>query len=154
MEGLDIVALVTTWGWKAVIVGFAAFFLIEVFKPLIRKMIKNESGRHVFYSIIDIVLVAAGCYAWMATQFTSWSINWADFGTMFAAAYAVLKVIYPIYSNLGIQAGLTSLFKAIFANRKILVGEVKSQEATSKSTEVTSTPAAEVKTETKKIIEL
>ena len=132
MEGLDIMELITTWGWKAVIIGFAAFFLIEVFKPLIRKMIKNESGRHAFYSIIDIVLVAAGCYSWMAIQFTSWSINWADFGTMFTAAYGALKIIYPVYSNLGIQKGLKALFTAIFHKRKEIVDEVKKQESDEK----------------------
>ena len=132
MEGLDIMELITTWGWKAVIIGFAAFFLIEVFKPLIRKMIKNEPVRHAFYSIIDIVLVAVGCYAWMAIQFTSWSINWADFGTMFTAAYGALKIIYPVYSNLGIQKGLRALFTAIFHKRKEIVDEVKKQESDEK----------------------
>ena len=133
MEGLDIVQLITTWGWKAVVIAFAAFFLIEVFKPLIRKMIKNEQGRHAFYSIIDLVLVAAGCYAWMAIQSMSWGIDWAGFGTMFTAAYGALKIIYPIYSNLGIQAVIRSLFTAIFKRKKEIADEVKKQEKKSKA---------------------
>ena len=142
MEGLDIVQLITTWGWKAVVIAFAAFFLIEVFKPLIRKMIKNEQGRHAFYSIIDLVLVAAGCYAWMAIQSMSWGIDWAGFGTMFTAAYGALKIIYPIYSNLGIQAAIRSLFASIFKRKKEVADEVKKQEA------------EKAKAEEKKVIEL
>lgn len=142
MEGLDIVELIKTWGWKAMIIAFAVFFLIEVFKPLIRKMIKNEQGRHAFYSVIDLLLVAVGCYAWMAVQSMSWGIDWAAFGTMFTSAYGALKIIYPIYSNLGIQAAFKALFTSLFNHRKEVTDEVKKQEA------------AKEESEQKKVIEL
>lgn len=128
MEGLDIVQLITTWGWKAAVIGAAVFLFIEVFKPLIRKVIKSEAGRHVFYSIIDIVLVAASCYLWISLESHCWNLDYKALATMFTAAYSVLKIIYPVYSNLGLQAAIKAIFGAIFCHRKEIAKEVEKQQ--------------------------
>lgn len=137
MTGLDLLALIKNWGWRAVVTGVAVLFIIEITKPLIRKMIKNEQGRHAFYSFIDVLLIAIMTYAWMAIKSMVWAIDWIAFGTAVSAAYTVLKLIYPAYSNLGPQACLKALFTAIFKHKKEIADEVKKQED-----------------ETKKVIEL
>lgn len=127
MEGIDILDLVKTWGWRAVVTALAVLFAIDLAKPLIRKMIKNEQGRHAFYSVFDILLIGVVCYAWIAIKSAVWDIDWVVFGAMASEAYTVLKIVYPFYSNWGLQELFRKIFTAIFVHKKELADEVKKQ---------------------------
>lgn len=141
MEGLDIVALFTTWGWQAVVTALAACFMIGCLKPLVRKIVADEKRRHAIYIVLNAIWVAVFAYAIVVATARSFTIDWAKgFAPAFAAGWAVLNIVYPIYQKLGPQAlweGALKVIKGLFikkAAEKIeeKKAEVKDDKNTSK----------------------
>lgn len=120
MEGLDIGALIATWGWQAAVTAFAACFVIGMLKPLIRKGVTNEKYRHALYTALNAVFVAIG--AVLVVGFTEgWVLDIDYYAPAFIAGYALLNILYPMYSNWGPQEwwnGALGIVKKILAQKK------------------------------------
>lgn len=91
-----IVNLITQYGWQAVLVAVLALAFVEIFKPLIRKGIKSESGRHTLYTVISYVS-ALGFTAALAAILH----RIGDLFNLYGSVVIVLGILTPVVINTG-----------------------------------------------------
>lgn len=101
MELLDII---TQYGWKALLITILVLTSIELLKPLLRRVIKNEQGRHSVYVILNYLftLLFTTLLVWMLGALdTVWSV--------YGASIIVVNISYPIVANVGFIGWIRSL---------------------------------------------
>ena len=101
MELLDII---TQYGWRALVVTIAVFALIECLKPVLRKLAKEKCKTHylhfvklwIYFGFLGIAIVD------FKRGYTLWSI--------YGASIIVVNISYPIIANIGFFDWISKLF--------------------------------------------
>lgn len=102
MELLDII---TQYGWRALVVTIAVFALIECLKPVFRKLVPKENARHTIYTLLNFgfTLGFSALLSWILNEVnTLWSI--------YGASIIVVNISYPIIANIGFFDWISKLF--------------------------------------------
>ena len=107
-----LIEVITLYGWQAVVISLFVFAFIECFKPLFRKVIKNENARHSLYTLLNYV-VTLGFSAIMALILGRFNQTFQLYGS----AIIVVNILYPIIANTGFFNWITGLFRDFFQRR-------------------------------------
>lgn len=88
--------LIVQYGWQAVTIAVITCVLIELLKPLVRKLVKNKNIRHVLYYVLRYV-VALGLTAILALILH----RLGDLFELYGPAMVVVNVMGQVFSNIG-----------------------------------------------------
>lgn len=102
MELLDII---TQYGWRALVVTIVVFALIECLKPLFRKFVKKDNVRHSIYTILNYGFTL-GFSALLGLILNELNNLWSIYG----ASIIVVNLSYPIIANVGFFDWLAKVF--------------------------------------------
>lgn len=103
--------LLTLYGWQSVVIAVCTFALIELCKPLARKVVKKEKVRHVLY-----LLLGYGFTAGLSCGLAAILHRFGDWLTLYGSAMVVVNVLGPIISNAGFFNWLEGVIGGAWSN--------------------------------------
>lgn len=102
---MELLEIISQYGWRALLVAIAVFTLIECFKPLFRKIIVKDNVRHTVYTVLNYGFTL-GFSALLVLILNEMTTLWNIYG----ASIVVVNISYPIIANIGFFDWLAKLF--------------------------------------------
>lgn len=105
-----LIDLILKYGWQSVVVAVLTFFLIELIKPLARKLISKSEFRHTLYYILSypVALGWAAGLAFVLGVFESYL-------TLYGTAMVVINILSPFISNIGFWDWIEGIVKDVIS---------------------------------------
>lgn len=105
-----LIDILKQYGWQALCVALFVFLLIELIKPIARKVIKQTNIRHTVYVAINYASTL-GFSALLSLILKQSDKTFQLYGS----AIIVVNILYPIIANLGLFNWIAGLFKELLA---------------------------------------
>ena len=99
-----IIELLLQYGWQSVVVAVITFLLIELLKPLARKVLTTKQVRHTMYWLLSYA-ISLGLTVGLAAilgRFGEWT-------TLYGSTVVVVSILAPVISNIGFWDWLENL---------------------------------------------